>query len=83
MPQLLALFAQNIRKWFKSSSNSTRFIAKILIEKLILQLLVVKFNSIKKNLLIEDFVEEVIQLIISKNFTLLPLKNITKMTYTI
>ena len=81
MPQLLALFAQNYPQIdLKVQVNSTRFIAKNILNREI-DIAVVGGEipiQLKKNLLIEDFVEDEFSLIISKLHPFATKKNITK-----
>lgn len=81
MPQLLALFAQNYPQIdLKVQVNSTRFIAKNILNREI-DIAVVGGEipiQLKKNLLIEDFVEDEFSLIISKLHPFAIKKNITK-----
>jgi DNA-binding transcriptional LysR family regulator len=81
MPQLLALFAQNYPQIdLKVLVNSTRFIAKNILNREI-DIAVVGGEipiQLKKNLLIEDFVEDEFSLIISKLHPFAIKKNITK-----
>lgn len=81
MPQVLALFAQNYPQInLKVQVNSTRFIAKNILNRKI-DIAVVGGEipiQLKKNLLIEDFIEDEFSLIISKLHPFAIKKNITK-----
>lgn len=81
MPQVLALFAQNYPQInLKVQVNSTRFISKNILNRKI-DIAVVGGEipiQLKKNLLIEDFLEDEFSLIISKLHPFAIKKNITK-----
>lgn len=81
MPQVLAMFAQNYPQInIKVQVNSTRFIAKNIINNKI-DIAVVGGEiptQLKKNLFVEDFVEDEFSLIISKLHPFAIKKNITK-----
>lgn len=81
MPQVLALFAQNYPQInLKVQVNSTRFIAKnILNNKIDIAIVGGEIpTQLKKDLLVEDFVEDEFSLIISKLHPFAIKKNITK-----
>lgn len=81
MPQVLALFAQNYPQInLKVQVNSTRFIAKSILSRKI-DIAVVGGEipiQLKKNLLVENFIEDEFSLIISKLHPFAMKKNITK-----
>ena len=81
MPQVLALFAKNYPQInLKVQVNSTRFISKYIINREIdIAVLGGEIPAqLKKNLIIEDFVEDEFSLIISKNHPFALKKNVTK-----
>jgi DNA-binding transcriptional LysR family regulator len=86
MPRVLALFAQNHPQIdLKVQVNSTRIIAKNVINREI-DIAVVGGeipNQLKKNLTVENFVEDELSLIISKSHPFAKKKKLIKMIYII